>query len=334
MRRHRVVRLCLGRVRRRACPRPKRRARRPRSASDSRRANVDHAHSGGPGPSSARRYACRPRQSDTGAGASPSGQITSAVNPWSSFGVSSGSSNDANAEWACRSMNPGQSSAPFASITSPPRAHRLPRSSHPRRRRQPGRTGLHLDRPQLREGQASDEASTRHGLTRQIPRPGLTDRAVSSTRRTTDPSTREPHPWPRKSTSSSSKSAEQLFSETLVVVSALGFSVLDEDETTSITSTRVHRCGRRRVQDLTATALRLSETSSKLVITGKTAPAAGQGDALRLLGRAWGRHRQGAGDEGERELSTTRQSRPTARAGGSALGDGARNPRRASRLGA
>ena len=51
----------------------------------------------------------------TGAGASPSGQITSVVKPCSTFGVSSGSSNGASAECACRSMKPGQSIAPAAS---------------------------------------------------------------------------------------------------------------------------------------------------------------------------------------------------------------------------
>ena len=65
-----------------------------------------------PSPSSARRYARRARQSATGAGARPSGQITSVVKPCRIFGASSGSSNGASAECACRSMKPGQSIAP------------------------------------------------------------------------------------------------------------------------------------------------------------------------------------------------------------------------------
>ena len=69
----------------------------------------------GPSPSSARRYACRARQSATGAGARPSGQITSVVKPCRIFGASSGSSNGASAECACRSMKPGQRSAPAPS---------------------------------------------------------------------------------------------------------------------------------------------------------------------------------------------------------------------------
>ena len=43
----------------------------------------------------------------TGAGPSPSGQITSVVKPCASFGVSSGSVNTRSAECACMSMNPG-----------------------------------------------------------------------------------------------------------------------------------------------------------------------------------------------------------------------------------
>ena len=83
-------------------------------------ANVVHVHSAGPSPSSARRYARRAsrRSGATGAGASPSGQITSVVKPCSSFGVSSGSSHAASAECACRSMKPGQSIAPAPSTTS------------------------------------------------------------------------------------------------------------------------------------------------------------------------------------------------------------------------
>ena len=52
-------------------------------------ATVDHGHVSGPGPSSGRRYACRSarRSGATGAGASPSGLITSVVNPCASFGV-------------------------------------------------------------------------------------------------------------------------------------------------------------------------------------------------------------------------------------------------------
>src|SRR5204862_345732 len=50
-------------------------------------AKVDHGHASGPPPSSPRRYACRsPRRSGaTGAGARPSGLISSVVKPWAIF---------------------------------------------------------------------------------------------------------------------------------------------------------------------------------------------------------------------------------------------------------
>ena len=146
-------------ARRRARPRAPRRARStarasapaasPSSASRYS-ANVVHGHSAGPSPSSARRYACRAAwpPGATGAGASPSGLITSVVKPCRIFGASSGSSNDASAECACRSMNPGQSIAPVPSTTSAASAsrdRRPPRSAR-RARRRPRATGAPVAR--------------------------------------------------------------------------------------------------------------------------------------------------------------------------------------------
>ena len=93
---------------------------RQRSSASRYSAKVVHGHSGGPSPSSARRYACRAAcpPGATGAGASPSGLITSVVKPCRIFGVCSGSEKDTSAECACRSISPGQSIAPAPSTTS------------------------------------------------------------------------------------------------------------------------------------------------------------------------------------------------------------------------
>jgi hypothetical protein len=65
---------------------------------------------------------------------------------------------------------------------------------------------------------------------------------------------------------------EQLFSETVGAVSALGFSILrSENADTSITFNTGASIWSTAGQDMTATALAVSPSSSKLVISGKTA---------------------------------------------------------------
>ena len=65
---------------------------------------------------------------------------------------------------------------------------------------------------------------------------------------------------------------EELFSEALGAVQALGFSILhDEDEATSITFNTGPSMWSTAGQDMTATAVALSASSSKLVVSGKTA---------------------------------------------------------------
>jgi hypothetical protein len=65
---------------------------------------------------------------------------------------------------------------------------------------------------------------------------------------------------------------EELLSETLSVVNALGFSVLDEDDSeASVTFNTGPSIWSAAGQDMTATALPVSPTSSKLVVTGRTA---------------------------------------------------------------
>jgi hypothetical protein len=65
---------------------------------------------------------------------------------------------------------------------------------------------------------------------------------------------------------------EELFSETLGAVNALGFSILhNEDTATSVTFNTGPSIWSPAGQDMTVTALPLSPSSSKLVITGKTA---------------------------------------------------------------
>ena len=66
---------------------------------------------------------------------------------------------------------------------------------------------------------------------------------------------------------------EQLFDETVNAVSALGFSILrSEDTATSITFNTGASIWSTAGQDMTATALPLPPFSSKLVVSGKTAP--------------------------------------------------------------
>lgn len=65
---------------------------------------------------------------------------------------------------------------------------------------------------------------------------------------------------------------EELFSEALSAVRALGFSILhDEDEPTSITFNTGPSIWSTAGQDMTATAVAVSPSSSKLVVSGKTA---------------------------------------------------------------
>lgn len=65
---------------------------------------------------------------------------------------------------------------------------------------------------------------------------------------------------------------EQLFTEALTAVRALGFSILhDEDETTSFTFNTGPSIWSTAGQDMTARAVALSPSSSKLVVSGKTA---------------------------------------------------------------
>lgn len=64
----------------------------------------------------------------------------------------------------------------------------------------------------------------------------------------------------------------QLFTEALGAVRALGFSILrDEGETTSITFNTGPSIWSTAGQDMTATAVTVSPSSSKLVVSGKTA---------------------------------------------------------------
>lgn len=67
---------------------------------------------------------------------------------------------------------------------------------------------------------------------------------------------------------------DQLLSETLSAVSALGFKILedeDENDVASITFNTGPSMWSAAGQDMTATALATSPSSSKLVVTGKTA---------------------------------------------------------------
>jgi len=65
---------------------------------------------------------------------------------------------------------------------------------------------------------------------------------------------------------------EELFSEALSAVRALGFSILhDEDEATSFTFNTGPSMWSTAGQDMTATAVAISPSSSKLVFTGRTA---------------------------------------------------------------
>jgi hypothetical protein len=65
---------------------------------------------------------------------------------------------------------------------------------------------------------------------------------------------------------------EQLFTETVSAVNALGFSIRrSEDTATSITFNTGPSIWSTAGQDMTATAQPLSPSSSKLVLTGKTA---------------------------------------------------------------
>jgi hypothetical protein len=65
---------------------------------------------------------------------------------------------------------------------------------------------------------------------------------------------------------------EELFTETLSAVNALGFSILhNEDTETSVTFNTGPSIWSAAGQDMTATAFPLSPSSSRLVVTGKTA---------------------------------------------------------------
>jgi hypothetical protein len=65
---------------------------------------------------------------------------------------------------------------------------------------------------------------------------------------------------------------EQLFTETVGAVSALGFSILHHEDTpTSITFNTGASIWTAAGQDMTATAMPLSPSSSKLVLSGRTA---------------------------------------------------------------
>ena len=65
---------------------------------------------------------------------------------------------------------------------------------------------------------------------------------------------------------------EQLFTEAVSAVRALGFSILDnEDEATSITFNTGPSIWSTAGQDMTATAVAVSPSSSKLVVGGQTA---------------------------------------------------------------
>jgi hypothetical protein len=65
---------------------------------------------------------------------------------------------------------------------------------------------------------------------------------------------------------------EQLINETVSAVSALGFSILhNEDTATSVTFNTGASIWSTAGQDMTVTALALSETASKLIVSGRTA---------------------------------------------------------------
>ncbi len=66
---------------------------------------------------------------------------------------------------------------------------------------------------------------------------------------------------------------EQVFTETVSAVSALGFSILhSEDTPTSVTFNTGASIWSTAGQDMTATAMPVSPSTSKLVLTGSTAP--------------------------------------------------------------
>ena len=65
---------------------------------------------------------------------------------------------------------------------------------------------------------------------------------------------------------------DQLFSEALSAVTALGFSILRNDEASAVTFNTGPSIWSTAGQDMTATVVALSPSSSKLVVRGKTAP--------------------------------------------------------------
>lgn len=66
---------------------------------------------------------------------------------------------------------------------------------------------------------------------------------------------------------------ERVFTETVSAVNALGFSILhNEDTATSVTFNTGASIWSAAGQDMTATALPLSPSSTKLVLSGRTAP--------------------------------------------------------------
>jgi len=70
---------------------------------------------------------------------------------------------------------------------------------------------------------------------------------------------------------------EELFNETLSAVNALGFSILhNEDTATSVTFNTGPSMWSAAGQDMTVTAYPVSQSSSKLVVTGKTARRGGE----------------------------------------------------------
>jgi hypothetical protein len=85
-----------------------------------------------------------------------------------------------------------------------------------------------------------------------------------------DPSTREPQPVPKTYEFEFDASPDQVFQETLGAASVLGFSIL-ESESTSFTFNTGPSIFSNAGQDMTVTAEALSESSSRLVLTGQSA---------------------------------------------------------------
>jgi hypothetical protein len=102
---------------------------------------------------------------------------------------------------------------------------------------------------------------------------------------------------------------EQLFTETVSAVSALGFSIHRREDAASITFNTGPSMWSAAGQDMTATAQPLSPSSSKLVLSGKTAPRGNEpqygswGERGRIAKGLAAKVREALGDQSARPVS-------------------------------